>query len=217
MNSSSDITNWQRYFSKLGSRVVPRSKIEHWMDLEHFIVLGCRIAREDARLFTSFIILCNKTAPILSPFKIKKIAQILLLSEGEYKILGYVITNIQKNVRNKKQWSSLIKLCQKNANLSKEIKLFKTPTFKHDQTLREWSLLASKLELSEVEKYINLKKLYAFPIINMRFSGVRVVYSDINYYQKLNGNTGSINQMAKDIFQDYNSVYQACERILLAA
>jgi hypothetical protein len=73
-----------------------------------------------------------------------------------------------------------------------------------------------KLELSEVEKYINLKKLYAFPIINMRFSGVRVVYSDINYYQKLNGNTGSINQMAKDIFQDYNSVYQACERILLA-
>jgi hypothetical protein len=187
------------------------------MDLEHFIVLGSRFSREDARLFTSFIILCIKTAPILSPFKVKKIAKALQLTEDEYKILGYTINNIQNNVRNKKQWCSLIELCQKNANLSKEVKLFKTPTFKHDPALKEWSLLSSKLELLEVDKYLNLKKLYYFPIINMRFSGVKVVYSDINYYQKLNGKEGSINQMAKEIYQDYNSVYQACERILIAA
>jgi hypothetical protein len=187
------------------------------MDLEHFIVLGSKFAREDARLFTSFIILCIKTAPILSPFKIKKIAKALLLTNDDYKILGYVISTIQTNVRNKKQWSSLVELCQSNAKLSDEVKLFKTPTFKHDPTLKEWSLLSSKLELTKVEKYLNLKKLYAFPIINMRFSGVKVVYSDINYYQKRNGKAGSINQMAKEIYQDYNSVYQACERILLAA
>jgi hypothetical protein len=84
MNSSNEVKSWYRYFSKLGSRLVPRSNKECWMDLEHFIVLGCRFLHEDARLFTSFIILCIKTAPILSPFKIKKIAKTLLLSEDEY-------------------------------------------------------------------------------------------------------------------------------------
>ena len=216
MNSLNNIKNWHIYFSNLGSRVSPRVNKRVWMDLEYFVVLGCKIASTDDRLLTSFTILCTKLAPILSPFKIKKIAK-EISDKNDYNLLGYIITKVQQNVRNKTQWSSLLGEWQSRANLKDNIRLFNTSAFKHDLDLKKWGLLASSLELQAEDKYLNLKKLYSFPIVKMRFSGVKVVYSDINYYQAINGSHISIKQMAKDIFQDYNSVYQAHEHLLLAA
>lgn len=74
MNSPNEL-QWIHFFSNLGSRVTPRVNKKVWLDLEHFIVLGCKYSKKDVRLFTSFLILCIKLAPILSPFKIKKIKE----------------------------------------------------------------------------------------------------------------------------------------------
>ena len=114
MNSSEELQYWHMFFSHLGSRVPKRTTKKVWMDLEHFIVQGCINSKEEPRLFTSFVILCIKLAPILSPFKIKKIAQISF-TDHDYKVLGYVISLVQKKVRNKKQWDNLIQFCKKNA------------------------------------------------------------------------------------------------------
>jgi len=218
MNSTKqEYKNWQAFISNLGSRVTTRTNKKVWMDLEHFIVLGAKYANEDARIFTAFTHICIILAPILSPFKIKKIINSLLLKDDEFKIIGLMISNIQKSVRNKAQWNNLLMFCKEKADLNKEFKLFKSSSFKVAPELKEWNLVASGLELDNNDKYLNSKKMFNLSIVKMRFNGVKAVYSDLLFYRELNGENESLNQISKKIYHDYNSVYQANEHILIAA
>jgi len=215
MNSSNEYKRWFAFFSNLGSRTVPRTNKKIWMDLEEFVVLGTRYATENSRTFTSFIITCNKVAPILSPFKINKIAK-KTLKNTEFNVLGYIISNIQNHTRNPGQWNSLIKLSKKNMYNLETINLFGSKAFKIDTLFQEWNIDSSSLELGEIDKYLNSEKLLTHRLIHQRLSGVKTVFSDISFYRIFHEKT-SLNQMAKDIFHDYRSVYQASELLELVA
>jgi hypothetical protein len=215
MNSKLEYNAWMTTLSNLGSRVSPRSNKTIWIDLEKFIVLGAKYATEDSRLFTSYIIICLNIAPILSPFKIKKIA-LKFLQDDEFNIFGFIISKIQNNVRNQTQWNGLISMCNKRKSKDDEIILFNSRAFKIDNDFKEWNINSSKLEFEDQEKYVNIKKLFNHDLIKQRLSGVKTVYADINFYRQFFGET-SLNKMAKDIFHDYNTVYQANELMRLAA
>jgi hypothetical protein len=217
MNSSEYLKDWNLFFKILGSRVGPRTNKKIWMDLEFFIVLGSRYANQDPRTFTGFINLCSKIGTILSPFKLKKIANELLEKEEEYKILGFIVSTIQRNVRNKSQWNSIIKELKDKANIMHEYKLFSSAAFKKEPTLGQWGIISSKLELDDPEKYLNLEKLFKVPIIRNRFMGLKAVYSDLLSFKEYYGENESLNSISKRIYHDYNSVYQANENILTAS
>jgi hypothetical protein len=215
MNSEIEYKNWSVFFSNLGSRTTPRFNKNAWLDLEHFIVLGAKYAIEDSRSFTSFIVMCIHLSPILSPFKIKKIA-LRELKEEQFNILGYIISKIQQNVRNPTQWNGLILLCQKKMKKHDEIVLFSSKAFKVELEFKEWNINASRLELDDHEKYLNTQKLYSHSIVRHRFSGVKTVYSDI-YFYRLYHEEVSLHKMSKEIFHDYNTVYQANELMIRAS
>jgi hypothetical protein len=215
MNLEFEHNNWFLFLSNLGSRISSRSKTKTWMDLENFIVLGTKYAIEDARLFNSFVIICIHLAPILSPFKIKKIANKLIKDE-EFNILGFIISTIQENVRNKTQWNSLISMCDKKKCNNKLVLLFNTKSFKIGNDFKRWNINASKLELGNHDKYVHIEKLLQHDLIKQRFLGVKTVYSDINFYRQFYIES-SLNKMAKDTFHDYNTIYQANELIGLVA
>ncbi len=217
MNSSEYLKDWNIFFKLLGSRVGQRTNKKTWMDLEFFIVLGARYANQDPRTFTAFIHLCSKIGTILSPFKVKKIAKELLNKEEEYKTLGFILSSIQKNVRNKSQWSSTIKELKNKANITVEFRLFSSKAFKKDLTLRQWGIVSSKLELDDSEKYLNTDKLFKVSIIRNRFMGLKAVYSDLLFFKEHYGESESLNSISKKIYHDYNSVYQANENILIAS
>jgi len=183
------------------------------MDLEDFIVIGVRYARKDARLFTSFVIICIKLGPILSPFKISKIAKLKLNNE-EFNILGYIVSQIQENVRNKSQWKSLIVLCKKNKTNKQPVSLFKTKAFKIHDDFESWNLAGSTLELSAHDKYLNEKKTFSHSLVKKRLSGVKTVFSDIYFYRSFFKDI-SLNKLSKEIYHDYKSVYQANELMQL--
>lgn len=215
MNLEFEHNNWFLFFSNLGSRTSPRSTKKTWMDLEKFIVLGTKYAIEDVRIFNSFVIICINLAPILSPFKIKKIANKLIKDE-EFNILGFIISKIQENVRNQTQWNSLISMCDKKKCTNKEVSLFNTTSFKIGNDFKRWNINASKLELGNHDKYVHVEKLLKHDLIKQRFLGVKTVYSDINFYRQFYSES-SLNKMAKETFHDYNTVYQANELIDLVA
>ena len=187
------------------------------MDLENFIILGSKFANQDSRTFTSFTHICIKLAPILSPFKLKKIVNEIVETEDEFKILGFILETIQENVRSKNQWQALIKECKEKANTKKQFKLFDTSSFKSDLKLSNWGLVSSKLELECPDKYLDQSKLFKVSIIKNRFLGMKVVYSDLLFYKECHENTKSLNQISKKIYHDYNSVYQANENIKIAS
>lgn len=217
MNSSEYLKDWNIFLKILGSRVGPRSPKKVWIDLEFFIVLGSRYANQDPRTFTAFISLCSKIGTILSPFKLKKITNELLEKEEEYKVLGFILSTIQKNVRNKTQWNSIIKDIKSKANITTEYRLFASKAFKTEPNLKKWGIISSKLELENSEKYLNQEKLYKVPIIRNRFMGLKAVYSDLLSYKEYYGDSESLSSISKKIYHDYNSVYQANENILKAS
>lgn len=183
MNSELEYHHWLIFFSNLGSRSVPRTNKKIWMDLEHFIVLGAKYATRDSRTFTSFILICINLSPVLSPFKIKKIA-LKELTKEQFNTLGYIVSKIQENVRNPTQWNALILICNKKKTKQEEILLFGSRTFKTAPELKKWHLNTAGLELDNPEKYLNTRKLYSHSLVNQRFSGIKVVYSDINFYRQ---------------------------------
>lgn len=215
MNSNNEYKNWLIFFSNLGSRTVPRSNKETWLDLEHFIVMGTRYAAEDPRVFTSFIITCIHLSPILTPFKIKKIA-LRELKGGQFNILGYLVSKIQENVRNHAQWNGLVQLCQKKMIKDDEIVLFSSKAFKTELDFKKWNITSSSLEIDQDEKYLNIQKLFSHALIKSRFSGFKTVFSDIYFYRQFHEEV-SLHKMSKDIFHDYNTVYQANELMTKAS
>jgi len=215
MNSTNEYKQWLCYFSNLGSRTVPRANKNVWMDLEHFIILGCKYALDDPRMFTSFTILCSSLAPVVSPFKLKKIAKIIL-AKDEYRVMGFLVTKIQQNVRNTAQWNSLIEFCRSKITDESKVNLFGNKSFRKEEELFEWGLVSSKLEFDQVDKYINIKKLYRHTLVNLRLLGVKTVFADITFYRQFYGGEESLNKTSIAIYHDYNTVYQANELIEIA-
>jgi len=215
MNSTNEYKQWLLYFSNLGSRTVPRANKKVWMDLEHFIILGCKYL-DNPRTFTSFTILCSSLAPVLSPFKLKKIAK-LILAQDDYRIMGFLVTKIQQNVRNSAQWNSLLEFCRSQITDESKVNLFGHKSFRKEEELFEWGLVSSKLEFDQVDKYINIIKLYRHTLVNLRLKGVKTVFADITFYRQFYGKEESLNMTSKAIYHDYNTVYQANELIEIAA
>lgn len=184
------------------------------MDLEEFIVLGAQEAIHDPRVFTSFILVSKSLAPILSPFKIKKIATKKLV-EKQFHLLGFILSQIQASVRNPLQWTSLIEFCKRKQIKNDRLILFHTRSFKTPSYFEDWNIQAASLELDHPEKYIDRHKLYSHSLVKKRLSGMKTVFSDMAFYREF-FEDHSLNQMAKNIYHDYRSVYLANELISLA-
>ena len=96
MQNLAEFRVWDLAFYQLGSNVSKLSTRREWFDLEEFFCHGISHSLHDARTFSTFSNLVKFIAPILAPFKIKKI-----LASGivfDRSLLGYYLDIVSESI-----------------------------------------------------------------------------------------------------------------------
>lgn len=202
--------NWEACAREMGFVTTSFSgdTARHWYDLEQFVVDGVRFSSVDSRLFTSYAIFVKTFLDILSPAKLKRVAIASRLNNKEKKFLGFVLEFGSNASMYKNQWKKLIEFIRAEIKNSEEEKAFSSFPFKSDEKLKKWKLLGSKLELDKENKYLNTSKAIKAPQIFRRLEGRKTVAADIVAYREIAGKERNLSELAREINQDYSTVYK---------
>lgn len=193
--------DWDLAFYQLGSNVSELHLEDEWFDLEEFFCYGINHSIHDARTFSAFSNLVRFIAPILAPFKIKKI-----LASGigfDQSLLGYYLDIVSESIGK----AQLKDLYQGFTKATPRKKYF--PHFKPDKRYSKWGKLGQPFAES-MEKFIDKQRLLSNYHVIRRFSGMKVVFSDVKAFQELNKDWKvSLNEISRRTHHDYASVYRA--------
>lgn len=196
-----EFRDWDLAFYQLGSNVAELKRGHEWFDLEEFFCYGINHSLHDARTFSAFSALVKFIAPILAPFKIKKI----LASEMDFdrSLLGYYLDLVSESIG-----KSQLKELYQNFTKATPQKVYFSH-FKHDKRYVKWGKLGQPFA-EPMDKFINKKRLLSNYHVIRRFSGVKVVFSDVKSFQELNENQKiSLNEISRRTHHDYASVHRA--------
>lgn len=209
MQNLSKFNDWDMAFYQLGSKVSKRSPGKEWFDLEEFFCYGINHSLHDARTFSAFSCLVTFISPVLAPFKIKKI-----LSSGidfDPSLLGYFLDLVSESigkVQLKDIYREFTKATPRNIYF---------PHFKPDPRYSKWGKLGQPFS-EKMEKFLDMRKLLSNYHVRRRFSGVRVVFSDIKAFQELNRDQKiSLSEIARRTHHDYASVYRANQSLKIVS
>jgi len=193
--------DWDLAFHQLGSNVSGFNGKEEWFDLEEFFCYGINHSLHDARTFSAFSILVKFIAPILAPFKIKKILNSGI--EFDRSLLGYYLDLVSESIG-----KFQLKDFYHDFTKATPRKIY-FPHFKPDKRYSKWGKLGQPFS-EPMEKFIDKRRLLTNYHIVRRFSGVKVVFSDVKAFQELNGNEKvSLNEISRRTHHDYASVHRA--------
>lgn len=193
--------DWDLAFHQLGSNVSGFNGKEEWFDLEEFFCYGINHSLHDARTFCAFSSLVKFIAPILAPFKIKKILNSGI--EFDRSLLGYYLDLVSESIG-----KFQLKDFYHDFTKSTPRKIY-FPHFKPDKRYSKWGKLGQPFA-EPMEKFIDKRRLLTNYHIVRRFSGVKVVFSDVKAFQELNGNEKvSLNEISRRTHHDYASVHRA--------
>lgn len=201
MQNLVEFRDWDLAFYQLGSNVSELGSRHEWFDLEEFFCYGINHSIRDARTFSAFSNLVRFIAPILAPFKIKKI----LVSgiDFDHSLLGYYLDIASESIGK----SQLNDLYQHFTKATPRKIYF--PHFKPDKKYSKWGKLGQPFA-EPMEKFIDRRRLLSNYHVVRRFSGVKVVFSDVKAFQELNGNQKvSLNEISRRTHHDYASVHRA--------
>lgn len=201
MLNLSEFKDWDLAFSQLGSNVSELNREDEWFDLEEFFCYGIIHSFRDARTFSAFSNLVKFIAPILAPFKIKKI-----LASGidfDRSLLGYYLDLVSESIG-----KSQLKDLYQDFTKATPRKIY-FPHFKPDKRYSKWGKFGQPFA-EPMEKFIDTRRLLSNYHVIRRFSGVKVVFSDVKAFQELNGNEKvSLNEISRRTHHDYASVHRA--------
>jgi len=204
-----EFNDWDFAFYQLGSNVSDSTPRHEWFDLEDFFCYGINHSLHDARTFSAFSNLVKFIGPVLAPFKIKKI-----LASGldfDPSLLGYYLDIVSESI-GKSQLKDLFMEFTK----STPRKVFFTH-FKPDTRYSKWGKLGQPFAES-MEKYIDKRRLLVNCHIVKRFSGVKVVFSDVKSFQELHrGQKISLREISRRSHHDYASVYRADQSLKIVS
>lgn len=193
--------DWDLAFHQLGSNVSGFNSKEEWFDLEEFFCYGINHSLHDARTFSAFSSLVKFIAPILAPFKIKKILNSGI--EFDRSLLGYYLDLVSESIG-----KFQLKDFYHDFTKATPRKIY-FPHFKPDKRYSKWGKLGQPFS-EPMEKFIDKRRLLTNYHIVRRFSGVKVVFSDVKAFQELNGNEKvSLNEISRRTHHDYASVHRA--------
>ena len=196
-----EFREWDLAFYQLGSNVSELNLNHEWFDLEEFFCYGINHSLHDARTFSAFSNLVKFIAPILAPFKIKKI-----LASGivfDRSLLGYYLDIVSESIGK----AQLKDLYQEFTKATPRKIYF--PHFKPDKRFSNWGKLGQPF-VEPMEKFINKRRLLSNYHVMRRFSGVKVVFSDVKAFQELHGDQKiSLNEISRRTHHDYASVHRA--------
>lgn len=201
MLNLAEFKDWDLAFYQLGSNVSELNHEVEWFDLEEFFCYGINHSLRDARTFSAFSSLVKFIAPILAPFKIKKI----LTSGMEFdrSLLGYYLDLVTESIG-----KSQLKDLYHDFTKATPRKIY-FPHFSPDKRYSKWGKLGQPFA-EPMEKFIDMRRLLANYHVTRRFSGVKVVFSDVKAFQELNGNEKvSLNEISRRTHHDYASVHRA--------
>jgi len=201
MLNLAEFKDWDLASSQLGSKVSELNREDEWFDLEEFFCYGIDHSLRDARTFSAFSSLIKFIAPILAPFKIKKI-----LSSGiefDRSLLGYYLDLVSESIG-----KSQLKDLYQDFTKATPRKIY-FPHFKPDKRYSKWGKLGQPFA-EPLEKFIDKRRLLSNYHIVRRFSGVKVVYSDVKAFQEFHGDQKvSLNEISRRTYHDYASVHRA--------
>jgi hypothetical protein len=201
MLNLAEFRDWDLAFYQLGSNVSELNSKSEWFDLEEFFCYGINHSIHDARTFSAFSNLVKFIAPILAPFKIKKI-----LNSGmdfERSLFGYYLDLISESIG-----KSQLKDLYENFSKATPRKVY-FPHFKPDKRYSKWGKLGQPFA-EPMEKFLNKQRLLSNYHVMRRFSGVKIVFSDVKAFQELHEDQNlSLNEISRRIHHDYASVYRA--------
>lgn len=201
MLNLSKFRDWDLAFYQLGSNVSESQAGNQWFDLEEFFCYGINHSVHDARTFSAFSNLVKFIAPILAPFKIKKI-----LASGinyDRSLLGYYLDLVSESIGR-----AQLKDLYQNFTKATPRKIYFSH-FKPDKRYSKWGNMGQPFA-EPMEKFINKKRLLLNYHVIRRFSGVKVVFSDVKAFQELNEDEKiSLNEISRLTHHDYASVYRA--------
>jgi hypothetical protein len=201
MLNLAEFKDWDLAFYQLGSNVSELNREVEWFDLEEFFCYGINHSLHDARTFSVFSNLVKFIAPIMAPFKIKKI-----LSSGidfDRSLLGYYLDLISESIG-----QSQLKDLYRDFTKATPRKIY-FPHFRLDKRYSKWGKLGQPFA-EPIEKFIDKRRLLSNYHIVRRFSGVKVVYSDVKAFQELSRNQNvSLNEISRRTHHDYASVHRA--------
>jgi len=193
--------DWDHAFFQLGSKVSESHQRDEWFDLEEFFCYGINHSLHDARTFSAFSSLVKCIAPILAPFKIRKILSLGL--DYDRSLLGYYLDIMSEHIG-----KAQLKDLYQNFTKATPKKIYFSH-FKPDKKFSHWGNLGQPFAEPE-EKFINKKKLFSNYHVIRRYSGVKIVFSDVLAFKELNRDEKiSLNEISRRIHHDYASVYRA--------
>jgi hypothetical protein len=193
--------DWDTFGANLGGTAFKGNK-KTWYDLETFFIDGLLYSVEDSRLFTSFACLFRMSAPVLSPRKLLKIAELKIKTTKEWKILSFLIGNSIGADRNSTKWNNLLKTTVKLSQVKSPEHLFDRKPLRLFAPLAEFGLLSNGLELELVGKYVNPKKFKSHTLIRNKFLGVNKAVADLNFLESFSRELLSLSEVAKLIHYD---------------
>ncbi|HXH74987.1 MAG TPA: hypothetical protein VNJ08_08480 [Bacteriovoracaceae bacterium] len=201
MSNLAKFSDWDLAFYQLGSNVSGLNQKSEWFDLEEFFCYGINHSLHDARTFSSFSNLVKFIAPILAPFKIKKI-----LGSGidfDRSLLGYYLDLVSESIG-----ESQLKDLYQGFTKATPRKIY-FPHFKPDKKYSKWGKLGQPFA-EPMEKFIDKRRLLSNYHVKRRFLGVKVVFSDVKSFQELSGGQKvSLNEISRRTHHDYASVHRA--------
>ena len=201
MLNLAEFKDWDLAFYQLGSNVSEFNRENEWFDMEEFFCYGINHSLRDARTFSAFSSLIKFIAPILAPFKIKKILTSGI--EFDRSLLGYYLDLVSESIG-----KSQLKDLYDDFTKATPRKIY-FPHFRPDKRYSMWGKLGQPFA-EPMEKFIDKRRLLANYHVIRRFSGVKVVFSDVKAFQELNGNDKvSLNEISRRTHHDYASVHRA--------
>ena len=91
------------------------------------------------------------------------------------------------------------------------------PHFKPDKRYSKWGKLGQSFA-EPMEKFIDKRRLLTNYHIVRRFSGVKVVYSDVKSFQELSKKQNvSLNEISRRTHHDYASVHRADQSLKIVS
>jgi len=209
MLNLAEFKDWDLAFSQLGSKVSELNREDEWFDLEEFFCYGIIHSFRDARMFSAFSNLVKFIAPILAPFKIKKI-----LASGidfDRSLLGYYLDLASESIG-----KSQLKDLYQDFTKATPRKIYFSH-FMPDKRYSKWGRLGQPFA-EPIEKFIDKRKLLSNYHVMRRFSGVKVVYSDVKSFQELSKNQNvSLNEISRRTHHDYASVHRADQSLKIVS
>jgi len=145
----------------------------------------------------------------LAPLKIKKI-----LASGivfDRSLIGYYLDLACESFG-----KSQLKVIYKEFTKATPRKIYFSH-FMPDKRYSKWGRLGQPFA-EPIEKFIDKRKLLSNYHVMRRFSGVKVVYSDVKSFQELSKNQNvSLNEISRRTHHDYASVHRADQSLKIVS